>query len=227
MKSRDITATNGRVMNALSPVIKSAVESTVTDKIKTEVDKSKIHIGILTKFYPYLDKAEVRVNDKLILCKILHRMHGSLVDFFTPDGDASFCEILNEPCIIPRSELDCLVADIGDNTREQLLLGYFLKDDVVYISPAESGHYKINDAGSTNNWGLDIGVGNINLDSANGVTFTEGEIPDDNAIVEYASSENVYNKKEIYTKKEVDAAIKKAIDDLREEILGDTSDTTG
>lgn len=225
MKSRDITATDGRVLNAFHPVIKSVIDSEVNDKIKSEVDKSKIHIGVLTKYYPYLDKAEVKVNNKLILCKILHRMHGSLIDFFTPEGEQGFCETLKEPCIIPRGELDCLIADINDNSKEQVLLGYFLKNDVIYSSPADSGHYRISDLGATNEWCFDIGRGNINLDSSDGVTFTEGLVPDANTIVEYADTSNVYSKENVYTKKEVDNLIKKAIDDLREEI-GDTSDTT-
>ncbi|MBR0272361.1 MAG: hypothetical protein IJQ68_10320 [Methanobrevibacter sp.] len=227
MKSSDITATDGRVIKAFSPIIHSVIDSTVNDKIKSEVDKSKIHIGVLTKYYPYLDKAQVKVGNKLIFCKILHRMHGSIIDFFTPDGDASFCEILNEPCIIPRSELDCLIADINDNTKEQLLLGYFIKEDIVFINPAKQGHYRISDVGSTNEYGLDVGTGNICINSNNGVTFTEGLIADENTVVEYATSDNVYDKKEIYTKEEVDEEIKKAIDKLREELTGDNSDSTG
>ena len=224
--SNNVTVTNARVISAMSPIIKSVVEPNIKKEIKKEVNTSKIHTGILTKYYPYLDKAEVKVDNKLILCKILHRVHGSLVDFFTPTGDSSFCEKLKEPCIIPQGELDCLIADINDNTKEQLLLGFFLKNDVLYTSPANPGHYKITNLGATNEWGLDIGDGNIKLDSSDGVTFTEGLVQKENTIVEYATSDNVYGKKEVYTKKEVDNAIKKAIDDLRNEILGDSSDTT-
>ena len=81
--------------------------------------------------------------------------------------------------------------------------------------------------GSTNEYGLDVGTGNICINSNNGVTFTEGLIADENTVVEYATSDNVYDKKEIYTKEEVDEEIKKAIDKLREELTGDNSDSTG
>ena len=226
MKSANITATDGRVLSAFSPVIKSVVESKIDKKIKSEVDKSKIHIGILTKFYPYLDKAEVKVDNKLILCKNLHRMHGSLIDFFTPEGDASFCEKLKEPCILPRGQLNVLIADIKDNTDEMLLLGYYFKGDVFCSTPAEQGHYKISNIGATNHWGFDIGSGNIKISSCEGVEFKEGEFHSEDTIVEYANSENVYSKKELYTKTEVDEAIKQAIEELRNEILGDTSDTS-
>ena len=213
----NITATDGRVKSAITPVINSVVDSKLEKEIKKEVDKSKIQIGILTKYYPYLDKAEVKVDDKIILCKILHRMHGSLVDFFTPLGDSSFCETLKEPCIIPRGELDCLVADINDNTKEQLLLGYFLKNDILYTHPAEPGHYRIADLSATNEYGLDIGAGGINLNSNEGVTFTEGLTSSDNSVVEYANNNNVYPKEEVYTKEEVD----ELIDKLRKELTGE------
>ena len=39
MKSANITATDGRVLSAFSPVIKSVVESKIDKKIKSEVDK--------------------------------------------------------------------------------------------------------------------------------------------------------------------------------------------
>ena len=226
-RSSNITATDGRVISSLKPIINSVVDSKMEKEVKKEIDKSKIHIGVLTKYYPYLDKAEVKVDDKLIICKILHRMHGSLVDFFTPTGDSSYCEKLKERCIIPRGELDCLVADINDNSKEQLLLGYFLKNDVVYTAPATAGHYRIADLGATNNWGFDIGEGQIGLDSSEGVTFTEGIRETDNTVVAYANSENVYdknsvyNKTETYTREEVDELIKKAIDDFRKEIFPD------
>ena len=224
--SSNITTTDGRVINAISPVIESVVDDKLNKTIKKEVNASKIHLGVLTKFYPYLDKAEVKVDNKLILCKILHRMHGSLIDFFTPQGNYAFCEKLQEPCVIPMSELDVLVADINDNTKEQLLLGYFIKEDVIYTSPAVQGHYNICDTGGTNQFGLDIGAGDINLDSSNGVTFNEGLTPDETNVMTYANSSTVYTKKEVYTKEEVDELIKKAIEDLKEEIINGGEDDT-
>ena len=222
--SSNITATDGRVMSAISPVIDSVVDEKLKTEIKKEIDKTKIQIGVITKYYPYLDKADVKVDDKLILCKILHRMHGSLVDFFTPLGDASFCETLKESCIIPRGELDCLIADINDDTKEQLLLGYFLKNDVIYTHPAEQGHYRIADLSATNEYGLDIGAGNISFNSNEGVTFTEGLTSSESSVVEYANNNNVYSKEEVYTKEEVD----ELIDKLRKELTGeDASEDAG
>lgn len=241
-KSSNITATDGRVIRSIEPIIHSVVDTKMEKEVKKEIDKTKIHLGVLTKYYPYIDKAEVKVNNELIVCKILHRMHGSLVDFFTPEGDKDFCEKLKEPCIIPRGELDCLVADINDNTKEQLLLGYFLKNDVIYTTPANPGHYRIVDLSATNEYGLDIGVGDIQLNSNEGVTFTEGFVAKENKNIVYANSENVYTKNDVYkksevykkslvyTKEEVDELIKKAIDDFRKEIfpdddVGDTNAT--
>ena len=240
MKLSDITATDGRVKNAISPVIDSVVDSKIEKQIKKEIDKSKIQIGVLSKYYPYLDKAEVKLGNKTVLCKILHRMHGSLVDFFTPLGESSFCETLKEPCIIPRGELDCLVADINDDTKERLLLGYFLKNDIIYTRPANPGHYRVADFSATNEYGLDVGVGDILLNSNKGVTFTEGFVESENTVVEYANNEDVYDKGEVYTKKETynktetynkqevytKEEVDKLIEDLKEELLGDTDDTT-
>ena len=226
MKSANITATDGRVLSAFSPVINQIIDSSVDEKIKSEVDKSKIFIGVVTKFYPYLDKAEVKVDDKLILCKVLHRMHGSVIDFFTPEGDDGFCEKLKEPCVYPRGELNVAIVDILDNTHEMLLLGYYYKEDVLFSTPAKQGHYKISNIGATNRWGFDIGEGSISIRSMDGVEFTEGEFHEDNSTVEYANTDNVYTKEKVYTKEEVDELIREAIDDLREEILGDTGDTT-
>lgn len=225
--SNTITTTDGRVINAISPIIESVVNDKLNTEIKKEVDTSKIHLGILTKYYPYLDKAEVKVGKKLIVCKILHRMSGSLIDFFTPRGDYDFCETLKEPCVIPQGELDVLIADINDNTHEMLLLGYYIKDDIVYTSPAVQGHYRIADLGGTNEFGLDIGTGEINLDSVNGVTFNEGLTPSETNCVDYANSSTVYTKKEVYTKEEVDELISKAINDLKNELLEDDTDATG
>ena len=228
----NITATNGRVINSMKPVIESVVNEKLETVVKEEIDKTKIHIGVLTKYYPYLDKAEVKVDNKTIICKVLHRMHGSLVDFFTPLGDSAFCEKLKERCIIPRGELECLIADVNDNTKEQLLLGFFLQNDVLYTHPAEMGHYKIVDLAATNEYGLDIGRGTFNVYSNEGVNFTEGLTEAENTTVNYADTNDVYTKSEtydrkhLYTRKQVDDLIKKAIDDLREEILGDDTDDT-
>ena len=74
--SNNITATDGRLISAITPIIHNVVEDSLETTVKKEVNASKIHIGALTKYYPYLDKAEVKVGDKLILGKILHRMHG-------------------------------------------------------------------------------------------------------------------------------------------------------
>ena len=233
-RSQNITATDGRLKESFTPIVHSIVDSKLEKEVKKEVDKSKIQIGVVTKYYPYIDRAEVKLENKTIICRILHRMHGSIVDFFTPLGDASFCETLKEPCIIPRGELDCCVAEINDNTKDYLLLGYFLKNDVLYTHPADPGHYRIVDLSATNEYGLDIGVGDINMNSNTGVTFTEGLTPRDNNVVEYANNEDVpekdsvytkdetynklevYNKTEVYTKEEVDELIGR----LREELGG-------
>ena len=199
MTSKKLTITNARARQALNKKIDERIDSkNIESIVEKSVNDAKIHTGVLLKFYPYLDKAKVRLsNNKDVICKILHRMDGALIDFYTPEGTLELCEELKEPCIMPRANLDVVVMDINDNTDEQLILGFYKKDDVLYTAPAENGHYKILNVGATNQVGLDIGQGEVNVKSMNGVTFTEGEYHKDDHVVEYADSENVYDKQEI------------------------------
>ena len=65
MNSSNVTVTEGRLKKALKdniePIMLPKVERTITK----EVNNSKIRTGVITKFYPYLDKAEVKFCIKL------------------------------------------------------------------------------------------------------------------------------------------------------------------
>ena len=89
MKSDNVTVTQGRMKQAFSNSIGKIVKNETTKIVKEAIDNSKISAGVVTKFYPYLDKAEVQIlnSDKKVLCKILHRFGGELIDFYTPNGD--------------------------------------------------------------------------------------------------------------------------------------------
>ena len=217
MRTTDsITLTNRRQYDPFRILVNQIIDEREIEKtINKTVDASKTRTGVLTKFYPYVDKAEVKLdhNSKTVICRLLHRFGGSLIDFFTPEGERDFCETLKEPCIIPRAELNVLVADISnEDAKEMLLLGYFNLRDFVGIKPADPGYMKITDIGATNQWGVEIGQGEIKVTSYDGIKVVEGEYHADNTEVKYADSANTY------TKKEVDALIKKAIDDLKEEL---------
>lgn len=218
MKTSDsITLTNSRQYNVLKVLVNRIVdERKIEEKVNQTIDASKIRTGILTKFYPYLDKFEVKLDNvsKTVLCEKLHLFGGSLIDFYTPEGETVFCENLREPCIVPREELHVCVADISNkDKKEMLMLGYFFPNEIVGIKPADPGYLKLMDIGATNLWGISIGRGEVKVNTCDGVTQITGEFHEDNTVVEYADS------KEVYTKKEVDALIKKAIEDVKKEIL--------
>ncbi|MBQ2653069.1 MAG: hypothetical protein IJF83_05895 [Methanobrevibacter sp.] len=200
--TENITLTNRRQLAPIKTIVDKAIEEKEIEKtIDKTVDASKSRTGVLTKFYPYLDKAEVKLdhNSKKVLCRFLHNFSGSLIDFFTPDGESSFCETLHEPCILPRADLHVCVLDISneDAADEMLILGYFNPDDIVGIKPANPGYLKITDIGATNQWGVEIGQGEVNIRTVKGAHFTEGEYHTDDTDVEYANSEKVYTKQEM------------------------------
>ena len=86
MNSKDITVTKPRAKNAVQKQIDKVVTPKIDNAVKTAVENERIRTGVITKFYPYLDKAMVKLDhtNKLILCKILHRYGGDLFDFYTP-----------------------------------------------------------------------------------------------------------------------------------------------
>lgn len=217
--TESITLTNKRQYDPLKLLVNQIIDDrNIEETINKTVDASKIRTGVLVKFYPYLDKAEVKLDniDKSVLCRIFHRFGGSLIDFFTPEGEQVFCETLKEPCILPREELHVLVADISnEDAKEMLLLGYYHPNDIIGIRPANPNYFKLTNIGATNMWGIEIGNGEIKTNTMNGVTFTEGEFHADNTEVNYANTEDMYTKKEVYTKTEVD----NLLNNMKQEII--------
>lgn len=215
--TNDITLTNGREFKTLDIVVNKVIDNRkIEQTIEETVDAAKIRTGKINKFYPYLDKAEVKLDNisKPVLCKILHFMGGVLIDFFTPEGEMSFCETLNEPCILPREELHVLVADISNqDNKEMLILGYYHPNDITGIKPAQQGYFKITNIGATNIWGIEIGNGEIKVSTNEGVKFTEGEFHADDTVINYA------NDKEIYTKDEVNELLAQMKQEIIDEIV--------
>lgn len=215
--TNDITLTNGREFKTLDIVVNKVIDNRkIEQTIEETVDAAKIRTGKINKFYPYFDKAEVKLDNisKPVLCKILHFMGGVLIDFFTPEGEMSFCETLNEPCILPREELHVLVADISNqDNKEMLILGYYHPNDITGIKPAQQGYFKITNIGATNIWGIEIGNGEIKVSTNEGVKFTEGEFHADDTVINYA------NDKEIYTKDEVNELLAQMKQEIIDEIV--------
>lgn len=200
-----ITVTDARVDRALIKRVEPQIIPKVTKQINQAINDSKLQIGIITKFYPYIDRCEVQVNNELILCRILHRYVGDLIDYYTPIGDEDFCDTLNEPCIIPRSQLECLVLDVNNGNDEQIMMGYLNSDEIVGINPAEMGNLKLVSRTPTNQFWIKFGWNGLDLRLPNNPVTNTGETDSEMQPIDY------------YTKSEMDAII----EELRKEIHGE------
>ncbi|MBO6275793.1 MAG: hypothetical protein J6M91_09740 [Methanobrevibacter sp.] len=215
MKTTDnITVTNGRLEKALKNRVEPIIMPQVTKQVNQAVMESKFQIGIMTKFYPYLDKCEIEVNGELILCKILHRFIGDLIDYYTPVGDEDYCTVLKEPCIIPRSTLKCLILDVNDDSDEQIMVGFINYEELIGINPAKMGNLKLVSRTETNQFWIKFGLDGLDIRSPETPTTSIGEYDSTMEEITYTNSNDVY------TKAEVD----KLLEDLKNEILGDDAD---
>lgn len=209
--TENITVTNGRLKKALTTRIEPIIMPKVSKQIVKAVNDSKLQIGILTKFYPYLDKVEVLVNDEKILCRILHRFGGDIIDFYTPIGEDEYCDELHEPCIVPRGELEVAILDVNNNTNEQILLGYLLDDELIGRNPASKGNLKLSHINGVNEYWIKFGAEGLDIRSPTTPVTNVGL--EDNEMTEI----NYTNSNDTYTKAEVDQLLL----DLKNEILGE------
>lgn len=227
MNTNDITPTRGRLKEALDNAVTNRALPQITRQIETTVDEEKIRTGRVVKFYHYLDKALVELDntDETVLCKILHRFGGALIDLYTPSADTiDYCDDLHEPCIIPRGDLNCLIINIHDSDSEEyLLLGYYQNEEFVGLNPASPGNFKIISIGGTNQFWIKFGADGLDLRLPDTATTNVGDMNKNMTPIDYANSdtvytkEEVYNKTEVYTKEEVDELIAQKI----AEALGD------
>ncbi len=205
----NITATQGRLKQAYDKGLGKLVQNDISKTVNNIVKDTRINTGVITKFYPYLDKAEVKLsNDKLILCKILHRYGGELIDYYTPTGEEDYCIKLKEPCILPREELNCLIININDNTEEYLLLGFYEPNELIGISPATQGNMKLITRGGTNQFYIKFGYDGLKISSIDKPETIVGEIENESVKLEYV------NKEEVYTKKEIDNILNSGIHNI-------------
>lgn len=199
MKSvENMTITKPRLKKALKNQIEPLIMPMVNKKIMKAVNDSKIQVGVMTKFYHYLDKCEIRLNNgNKVICKILHRFGMELMDFYTPEGEYDFCDKLKEPCIIPRANLNCLVLDVNDNKKERIMIGYFFDGDMDSWEPAEKGNFKVNTITGTNEYWIKFGVNGLDVRCPKKPTTTAGLMDDEMNEVSYANPDDYYTKEEI------------------------------
>jgi hypothetical protein len=207
--SQNITVTDARTKRAFHNLITEAVMPSVHEAIQQEAENFQIATGVMTKFYPYLDKAEVKLDNanEKILCKIMHRFDGNIIDFFTPQGNRKFDDKRKEPYIAPLHNLHCLIMDINDNTKEYLLLGYYTPKNIVGIRPASQGAMRICSIGATKENYIEFNGAKLKIQTSKGIQREKGQFNTDTETVEYANSKETYTKEELYTKAEVEELI--------------------
>lgn len=199
MKSDNVTVTQGRMKQAFSNSFGQIVKNETSKIVKEAIDNSKISVGVVTKFYPHIDKAEVQMLDtnKKVLCKILHRFGGELIDYYTPNGDLIFDKEMKEKCIIPRGDLNCLIVDINSFDDEYLLLGYYSNEELIGINPASQGNFKICTEGGINEFFIKFGYDGLDIRLPNSINVNTGEMDEEMIENKYVNSDDVYTKEEI------------------------------
>ena len=220
--------TNTRVKNILHGQFKDFLDGeNIPEQINRRIEEHSIKKGLVKEVYHYLDTSLVELsNGKQVEAYHLHRCLGNIVDLFTPIGEQVISDVKHEPCIRPRFQLKCLVAEVGKD--EYVLLGYYNPNMVGSFSPADNGHYLIRTFTDGYQAGLDISSNNINIISHEGASFIESDAGK-NTPVNYAESKDTYTKNEVYKKSqtysktqtynktEVDAFLKEIWDYIRPE----------
>ena len=205
------TVTNSRVRNSLRSHFKEFLDSEkIPEQINQKIQEHSIKKGVVREVYHYLDISLVELSDNTkVEAYHLHRTLGNIVDLFTPIGEQVISERKHEPCIIPRFQLKCLVAEVGKD--EYVLLGFYNPNMEGSYSPAENGHYIIKTVNDGFQAGLDISSDNIGIISHTGASFVEANVGE-NTTIDYANSKDIYTKDEVYKKSQT--YNKTQIDDL-------------
>ena len=192
MTFNKITVTDGRLNKALQRKIEPIIVPQVSQKIDKAQKDSKIQTGKMSKFYQHLDKCEVELqNGGKVICKILHRYCGELLDFYTPRGDEAYCDKLHEPCIIPMQEIECLVLDVNDDSDEQIVIGYIISDEIIGMNPAGAGNAKFSFSNGINEFWVKFGDDGLDFRLPEKFVTNVGEMDEDMTPVDYVSSDTI------------------------------------
>ena len=206
MNSKDITLTEARFKESIDNFINNVTTPRIDKKVNTTVENERIKTGVIIKFYPYLDKAMVKLDNtsEEMLCKILHRFSGDLIDFYTPlESENTFCEYLKEPCIIPRSPQHVCVLNIADaDSEENLILGYYQNEEIVGFDPAKPGNTKIMSVCESNQFWIEFGRDGLDIRLPKEATSKVGDFDSNMENINYVKTGDVYSKSEIDSKLE-------------------------
>ena len=195
MDSKYITSTEGRLAGMINKINTNAIEKSVPEKINKAVNDEKMRTGVITKFYQYLDKAEVKLDnsDKKVLCKILHRYGGEIMEYYTPLNDQSgYDENLHEPYIVPRSPQHVLVLSIHDSdSQEWLILGYYQNSEIIGYNPAKPGNIKLTCMTSDNQYWIKFGADGLDYRGIEEPTLKVGHVNDEMEDLQYYTDKDI------------------------------------
>ena len=143
--SASITVTNHRLRKAMSNANDDDLKShtkKMGEKLRSELS---IKVGEVTKIYPLLDKAEVKVlnSNKIETCLIAHDIlsEGMNVIGF-PKGKTLISEN-GQTYIIPSEQLYGVIMTMDDKKNEKILLSFISLSDKTVFQNAKAGEYKI------------------------------------------------------------------------------------
>ena len=195
MDSKYITSTEGRLAGMINKINTNAIEKSVPEKINKAVNDEKMRTGVITKFYQYLDKAEVKLDnsDKKVLCKILHRYGGEIMEYYTPLNDQSgYDEKLHEPYIVPRSPQHVLVLSIHDSdSQEWLILGYYQNSEIIGYNPAKPGNIKLTCMTGDNQYWIKFGADGLDYRGIEEPTLKVGHVNDEMEDLKYYTNKDI------------------------------------
>lgn len=201
MQSKNINANSARVSNLLQGTMNKAIQSTVPQQINEAIDSVKIRTGRIIRFYPYIDKALVKLDNKggNVLCKILHRYGGDIIDFYTPDSyNGGYDKSLGERYVIPMSAQNVCVLNIhDDDSEENLVLGYYQNEEIVGFNPAKPGNIKIMSINEETEFWLKFGIDGFNYRVPDKPSVKVGYYEDEVQELNYSNSDDVYTKEEV------------------------------
>ena len=208
MNSKNITVTEGKFLSKLDKINQNSIEKTVPQAITTALEDVRIRTGIIVRFYPYIDKAKVRLNgsERSIICKILHRFGGDLIDFYTPLAyGVGYDDEVHEKYITPKFSQNVCVLNIhNDDSDEYLILGYFQNEDIVGFNPAKPGNVKIMSVcEDKNEYWIKFGKDGFNYRLPHKPKIQVGDVHDEEGVLDF----NYANNEDTYTKEEVDSLL--------------------
>lgn len=221
MKSGNLTVTDARLLRALQTAGETANNSSNFSGKSSTTEASKddiLRTGVVKKYYMNINRAEVQLTGENthVTCLVLVPFGDELVLKYAPTGDYEYEPSTGNGYIVPRCEMECIVAKLGENDKfDYVLLGYYDSSTIPSTVPAPgTGNVKLSYVGATDEYFLSFGVGGFNIVASQTNKYV-------GSVGEYANvNDDYYEKSEVYTKEEVD----KLIEDLKEELNPDSTE---